>query len=228
MTSHTTRHPSPHSSPYELQISDRPIRRWCKENKTMERAQTIRLYLMSKLRICKAIQSKVWQSMRASQLRQNMKYSSTNITLHCNPSNSSTNITLHCNPSNFKFISVLTSSTRRKFCSWYSCQITHKSTFHLPKWQCSMSTVNPYFFHTASARLRLVAGSCTGRLPGSPHTSRRGLSREYEYCNFWSMPSSYRSWLTPAPYLYCTNREIWAQILNNTFLLHLFPMLCFY
>ena len=151
--------------------------------------------------------------MRASQLRQSIKYISTNITLRCTPSN-------------FKIINVLTSSTRRKFSSWYSCQITHKSIFHLPKWQCSMLTVNPYFFHTASARLRLVVGSCTGRLPGNPHTSCRWISREC--CKFWTMPSSDRSWLTPHPYLYCTNREIWAEILNNNFLLHLFRMLCFY
>jgi hypothetical protein len=123
----------------------------------------------------------------------------------------STNNALQYNPSNFKIISALTSSTRRKFCSWYSCHITHKSMFPLPKWRCYMLTVNPYFFHTASARLRPVVSSCTGRLLGNPHTSCRGLSREC--CNLRTMTSSDRSWLTPHPYLYCTNREIWAEII---------------
>ena len=63
----------------------------------MERDQTIRLYLVSKLRICKARESNVSKFMRPSQLGQNIRCISTNISLHCDPSN-------------FKIISGLTSA----------------------------------------------------------------------------------------------------------------------
>jgi len=45
----------------------------------MERDQKIRLYLMSKLRICKAKQRNVSEPMRASQLRQNINLQTTNV-----------------------------------------------------------------------------------------------------------------------------------------------------